>query len=107
MWNWLIYGALIAGAVAVVAASGFLAVRILQGWRMLKRLRRHLAKELERLADLGDATADKIAAASDTAEIEASVSRLRTSLARLAVLRAAIDEVRGTFGPLAAVLPRK
>jgi len=107
MWNWAIYGALIAGSLAVIAASGFLAVRVLQGWRLVKRLRRHLGKELERLADLGEATADKMAAASDTAEIEASVSRLRVTLARLAVLRAAIDEVRGTFRPIAAVFPRK
>jgi len=99
----VIYAALAAGAVAVLAALGFLVVHVLQGFRALKRLRRHLGKELERLADLGEATADKVAAASDGAAIEASVARLRVSLARLAVLRAALDEATA---PVAAVLPR-
>ena len=104
MGNWLIYAALIAGTLAVFAALGFLGVRILQfPTRTLKRLRRHLGKELERLADLGEATADKVGTASDTAELEASVARLRVSLARLAVLRAALDEATG---PVAAVFPR-
>jgi hypothetical protein len=101
--NWVIYAALIAGTLAVFAALGFLGVRVLQGWRALKRLRRHLGKELERLADLGEATADKVEAASDTAALDASVARLRISLARLAVLRAALDEAAG---PVAAVFPR-
>ncbi len=99
----MIYAALIAGTLAVFVALGFLAVRVLQGWRALKRLRRHLGKELERLADLGEATADKVAAASDTAALDSSVARLRVSLARLAILRAALDEATA---PVAAVLPR-
>jgi len=99
----VIYAALIAGTLAVFAAFGFLGVRVLQGWRTLKRLRRHLGKELERLADLGEATADKVEAASDTAALDASVARLRISLARLAVLRAALDEATA---PVAAVMPR-
>ena len=103
MGNWIIYAALIAGTLAFFAALGFLGVRILQGWRTFKRLRRHLGKELERLADLGEATADKVGTASDTAELNASVARLRVSLARLAVLRAALDEATG---PVAAVFPR-
>ena len=78
-------------------------MRALQGWRALKRLRRHLGKELERLADLGEATADKVEAASDTAELDASLARLRVTLARLAVLRAALDEATS---PVAAVFPR-
>ncbi len=107
MWDWAIYGALIAGTLAALAALGFLGVRVLQGWRALKRLRRHLGKELERLADLGEATADRVAAASDTAEVEASLTRLRVTLTRLAVLRAALGEAGGTFGFAAAVFSRK
>ena len=103
MGYWLIYAALIVGALAVFSASGFLAVRVLQGWRTLKRLRRHLGKELERLADLGEATAEKVEAATDTAELDASLARLRVTLARLAILRAALDEAGG---PVAAVFPR-
>jgi hypothetical protein len=101
--NWVIYAALAVGTLAFMGALGFLGVRILQGWRTLKRLRRHLGKELERLADLGEATADKVGAASDTAALDASVTRLRVSLARLAVLRAALDEATA---PVAAVIPR-
>ncbi len=99
----MIYAALAAGAVAVLAALGFLLVSALRGWRALKRLRRHLGKELERLADLGEVTADKVEAASDTAELDASLARLRVTLARLAILRAALDEA---VGPVAAVFPR-
>jgi len=99
----VIYAALAAAAVAVLASLCFLLVRALQGWRTLKRLRRHLGKELERLADLGEVTADKVEAASNTAELDASVARLRVTLARLAVLRAALDEATA---PVAAVLPR-
>ena len=103
MGNSVVYAALIVGAVAVLAALGFLLVRVLQGWRALKRFRRHLGKELVRLADLGEATADKVEAASDTAELDENLARLRVTLARLAVLRAALDEA---VGPVAAVIPR-
>ena len=92
MWNWLIYAAL---AVAVVATTGglaLLAVRVLQAWRDLKRLRRHVAKELDRLADLAEQTADKIETVSDTGELDRSLASLRSSLARAAVLREAWDE---------------
>ena len=98
----MIYAALVAGVLAVLAALGFLAVRLLQGWRALKRFRRHLGKELERLADLGEMTADKVEAASGSAKLDASLARLRVSLARLAVLRAALDEATA----LASVFPR-
>ena len=55
-----------------------------------------------------EAASDKIAAAGDTtAELEESVERLRVSLAQLAVLRAALDEVDGTVGRVTAYLPRK
>jgi hypothetical protein len=107
VWNWLIYGALIAGFLAGATAIAFLVVRGLQTWRAFKRLRRGIARELVRLADLGEVTADKLEAATDTAEIEASVARLRGNLARLAVLRQAIDEAQDTFSRFALVMPRK
>ena len=44
--DWTIYGALILGGIAVLAAAAFLVVRVLQGWRTLKRFRRHLARVL-------------------------------------------------------------
>ena len=103
MWNWLIYAAL---AVAVLATTGglvLLAVRVLQAWRSVKRLRRHLAKELDRLADLGEQTAAKVERASDTSELDRSLASLRASLARAAVLREAWDEATS----FTALIPRK
>jgi uncharacterized membrane protein YcjF (UPF0283 family) len=105
--NWTIWTALIVGALAVLAGLGFLGVRILQGWRTLKRFRRHLGKELGRLADAGERTAEAAARATDTTELDKSLSRLRVTLARFAILREALDEATGAVGRLAAVYPRK
>jgi hypothetical protein len=105
--DWTIYGALIAGFLAVSGASAFLVVRILQGRRMLKRFRRHLAKELQRLADLGEQTAEKVETAGDTAQLDESLGRLRVTLARFAVLRAALDEATDAVTRVTAVYPRK
>jgi hypothetical protein len=105
--DWAIWTALIVGALAVLAGLGYLGVRILQGSRTLKRFRRHLGKELERLADVGERTAEAAARATDTTELDESLSRLRITLARFAVLREALGEATGAAGRLAAVYPRK
>jgi uncharacterized membrane protein YcjF (UPF0283 family) len=105
--DWAIWTALIVGALAVLAALGYLAVRLLQGWRTVKRFRRHLGKELERLADAGERTAEAAARATDTTELDQSLGRLRVTLARFAVLREALDEATGAVGRLTAVYPRK
>ncbi len=84
--NWLIYLALILSVFAVAGALAFAAVRALQAWRALKRLRRHLAKEQGRLTDLGERTAENAARATDTSEL---------------------DEATATFGRLTAFYPRK
>jgi len=105
--DWAIYGALIAGFLAASGAIAYLFVRILQGRRMLKRFRRHLAKELQRLADLGEQTAEKVETAGDTAELNESLGRLRVTLARFAVLRAALDEATDAVTRVTAVYPRK
>ena len=107
MWDWAVWGALIAGFLAVAGAVAFLVVRVLRALRDLKRLRRHVFKELDRLAELGEATAEKAAQATDTARLERSLSRLRVALARLAVLRSAADEAEDSLGRLTAVYPRK
>jgi uncharacterized membrane protein YcjF (UPF0283 family) len=105
--DWAIWTALIAGALAVFAGLGYLVVRVLQGWRTVKRFRRHLGNELERLADAGERAAKAAARATDTTELDQSLGRLRVSLARFAVLREALDEATGAFGRLTAVYPRK
>jgi len=103
MWNWLVYAAL---AVSVLATTGglvLLAVRALQALRNLKRLRRHVAKELDRLADLAEQTADKVETVSDTGELDRSLASLRASLAQAAVLREFWDEATS----FTALIPRK
>jgi hypothetical protein len=105
--TWTVYGSLVAAALAIAAATAFLAVRVLDAWRSLGRLRRHLGTELARLADLGEATVEKTAAASDTARLDAELARLHVTLARFAVLRASADEVRDAFSRVTAVYPRK
>ena|SRR6266516_758191 len=106
--TWAIYGGLIVGFAAIAMAVGFLIVRLAESWREVKRLRRGLGRELNRLADLGEVTVERTAAASDTARLEASTARLAVTLARFAVLRQAIDEAEAaTLGRLAAVFPRK
>jgi hypothetical protein len=107
VWDWAIYGALIAGFLAGMGALALLLVRVLGAWRAFKRLRRGIGRELERLADLGEATADKLEAATDNAELESTLSRLRVDLARFAVLRQALDEAQDTFRRFALVYPRK
>jgi hypothetical protein len=104
---WTIWTALIVGALAVLAALAFLGVRILEGWRTLKRFRRHLGKELAQLADAGERTAEAAARATDTAELDQALSRLRVTLARFAILREALDEATGAVGRFAYVYPRK
>jgi predicted nuclease with TOPRIM domain len=107
MWDWAIWGALIVGFLAVAGAIAFVAVRVLQAWRGFKRARRHLVRGLEELGEKGEATTEKLETAADTEEVAESLARLRVSLAQLAVLREAIDEVQDTAGRITAVMPRK
>jgi len=103
MWDWLVYGALIVGALAVFAGVILLAVRALQAWRAFKRLRRHVFRDLDKAAEKMEATLDKAEAASDTTELDASVARLRRSLAQLALLREAWNEATS----FTALIPHK
>jgi alkylation response protein AidB-like acyl-CoA dehydrogenase len=105
--DWAIYAALAVGLFAIAAGLVSLAVRALEAWRAFKRLRRQLGRELERLADLGERTAESAARVLDTSELDASLARLRVTLARFALLREAIDEATGTVWRLAAVDARK
>jgi hypothetical protein len=105
--DWAIYGALIAGFLAIAAAIAFLVLRILQAWRAFKRLRRHLGRALETVAEAGERTAEAAAHAGDTARLQEALGRLRPTLAEFAVLRQALEEATGTFGRFAAVYPRK
>ena len=103
MWNWALYGALIAAALLVVGAFALLVVRVLQGWRDVKRLRRHVFRDLDRLFERVETFAEKAANIADTSRLETSFGRLRRSLARLATLRAAFDEATA----FTTLIPRK
>ena len=105
--TWTIYVGLGAGVLAVVGGAVFLTIRILEAWRTLKRLRRHLGRELDRLDALGRQTSESAARAADQETLTRSLDRLRSALAQLAVLRSALDEATGTFTRLTAVYPRK
>lgn len=105
--DWAVYGALIAGILAFSAAAAFVVVRALQGWRTLKRARRHLAKSLESLATSSEQTGEIVERISDQGELEGSLSRLQLALRRLTVLRAAVGEVTDSLGRVTAVYPRK
>jgi hypothetical protein len=107
MWDWLVYGALILGFLAVSAALARLAIRVLRAWRAVKPVRRRVAAELDRLAALGDEAAGKAARAADTTRLQAGLDELRVTLARFAVLRAAVDEATDAAARVAAVYPRK
>jgi hypothetical protein len=105
--DWTVYGALIAGILAFLAAAAFLVVRALQGWRTLKRARRQLAKALASLASSADRTGEIVERISDQQELEGSLARLRLATRQLNVLRAAVDEVTDSLGRATAVYPRK
>jgi predicted nuclease with TOPRIM domain len=104
VYDWVIYGALIASGVVLALATVRLVTQVLRTWRDFKRTRRRLVKELDRFTASAEALAEKIAAAEGgTARAEESVARLRVSLARLKVLTDAIDEVDATFGRFAVL----
>jgi hypothetical protein len=105
--TWTIWTALLVGGLAVLAALGFLGVRLLQGWRTLKRFRRHLAKELDGLADALERTSQATARATDRRRLDEALGRLRVTLARVALLREALGDATGAVGRLAMFYPRK
>ena len=107
MWDWAIWAALVLATVAGIAAFALLVVRSLEAWRAFKQTQGAVVGGLDAFAVEAEAVADKLAAAGHTAELQESVGRLRVSLARLDVLRAALDEVDGTVGRVTAYLPHK
>jgi hypothetical protein len=100
--------ALIAVLVSLTAGATYVFLRFLGLWRTLKRFNSALEPVAEELnGPLQRLEANSEAFGSDAPRLEASLERLRRSLARAAVLRAALDDARDAFGRLAAVYPRK
>jgi len=106
VFEWLIYAALIAAFVAVVASAARLVVRVSHTWRGFKRLRRQLVKELDRLTLAADMLAAKAEKTGDLERLDESLARLRVSLARVQVLRNAMDEVEALVERVAFFYPR-
>jgi len=106
MWDWAIWGALILAVPAGIGAIALLLVRIRRAWHDCTETRRDVLHRLDGFAVKAEATAEKVAAAGDTAELQESLRRLRISLARLAVLRAALEEAQVSLGRVTAIVPR-
>jgi len=108
MWDWAIWAALIIVVVTGIAAFTRLLQQSLKAWRAFKDVGRDVIHRLDDFTARAEQVAERVAAADDgTVEMQESLGRLRVSLARLAVLRDAIDEVDHLFGRVAAELPRK
>jgi hypothetical protein len=107
MWEWAIWTALIVTFLATVTALVLLTMRARRAWLTARETHTDVLRRLDDFARRAETTAEKVGAVGDTAELQASVERLRISLTRLAVLRAALDEVGGTVGRVTAYLPRK
>ena len=108
MWDWAIWVALIIVVVTGIGAFTLLVQQSLKAWRAFKDVGREVIHRLDDFTARAEQVADRIAAADDgTIEVQESLGRLRVSLARLAVLRDAIDEVDQLFGGIAAEFPRK
>jgi predicted nuclease with TOPRIM domain len=108
MWGWAIWGALIFAFVAGIAALVLLVRRTRTAYRDFDRTHGTVARELDEVTARGEATAARAeAAAGATSELQESLERLRVSLAQLAVLTGALDEVDRMVARVAAVVPRK
>ena len=108
MSDWAIWGALIVVVAACAAASVLLVRRTRTAWSDVQDARRDVIGRLDDLQANGEAVAEKLAAVEDQSEeLEQSLGRLRVSLARLAVLRSALDDAQIAFGRVVAVVPRK
>jgi hypothetical protein len=108
MWDWAIWAALIVGVLAGAAALALLVVRSLRAWRDVHDTREDVLLRLDDFSRKAALVSERLAAANETtAELQGSLERLRVSLAQLAVLRTALDEVDGTVARVAPYLLRK
>jgi sigma54-dependent transcription regulator len=94
--------------VSLTGGAVFVFLRVLSLWRAFKSftaavdgLMRELSGSFDRLSTNAEALG------SETPKLEAALARLRHSFARVAVLRAAMQDVQDAFGRLTAVYPRK
>jgi hypothetical protein len=96
--------------VVVVSVGGLalLAVRGLELWRTFKAFGRALEQAVGAVMSSAERLADSTERASAAPQrLEPALARLRGDLARAAVLRAAIQDVRDSLGRLTAFYPSK
>jgi hypothetical protein len=105
LYVWL---ALLVVVLASVAGIALLVTRALSLWRTFKAFGRAVDETLRGVESaLGRFTDKSATLGSDLPRLEAHVARLRADLARLTVLRSAVQDARDAFGRILAVYPRK
>ncbi len=90
MWDWAVWGALAVAICSGIAGIVLVFVRVRELVRRVKSVSSRAAKSLGAVTAKAELTATKAEEAGDTAELQASVARLRGGLAQLAILRAAL-----------------
>jgi hypothetical protein len=99
VWDWVVWGALAAAICSAIAGAVIVLKRVREVVRSGKRVYSSAAASLgalEAKAELAAIKAERVG--ESTQELETSVARLRRSIAQIAVLRAALDEVDEQFG---------
>lgn len=100
--------ALIIALVLAVASAIYVTLRGLEAFRAVKRLGRTVTGELDRIATASGEIERHLALAAESGtRLDASLTRLRSSRARLNVLTSALEDVRAAVGRITAVVPRK
>jgi len=92
VWDWAVWGALAVAICSGIAGLAFLFARVREAVRRVKSLRSGAVAGLGSLTRKAELAATKAEAAGDTRELQESVSRLRRSIAQLAILRSAIAD---------------
>jgi|ERR1043166_6709115 hypothetical protein len=93
---------------ATTAGAVYVFLRLRRFWRTFKSFSSTMEESVGRLTRSLDRLSDNQASfGAATPKLEASLARLRGSLARTAVLRAAVRDAQDSLGRLTAVYPRK
>ena len=104
----LFWLALVIALVLTIAPAIFATLRGLEAFRSFKQLGRTVGSELDRIETAtGEVERHLALAAESGTQLEASLTRLRASRARLNVLTSALADVRAAVGRFTAVYPRK
>ena len=105
--GWLPWVALAVAVLVVLAAVVRTLRQALRAWRSFKRLRRAVGRALYELELAAARLADNAGEARPSPALDRALTRLRWSIARLNVLRRAVDDVTDAVGRVTAVYPRK